>query len=71
MCIRDRSGGVAGFLIGVLGSRVLTLVAEFPIHFSWKAFAAGAVLSWLVGVGFGLKPAAAASNLNPIEAIRG
>jgi len=65
------SGGVAGFLIGVLGSRVLTLVAEFPIHFSWKAFAAGAVLSWLVGVGFGLKPAAAASNLNPIEAIRG
>jgi len=64
-------GGLAGFIIGILGSKVLTFVAEFPIHFSWKAFAAGLVLSWLVGIGFGLKPAATASNLNPIEAIRG
>ncbi|MCU0587547.1 MAG: ABC transporter permease [Syntrophobacteraceae bacterium] len=64
-------GGLAGFALGVVGSRVLTLVAEFPIHFSWKAFAAGVLLSWLVGVGFGLKPAATASNLEPIEAMRG
>lgn len=64
-------GGLAGFFIGVLGSRALTLLAEFQIHFSWKAFASGAILSWLVGIGFGLKPAATAANLNPIEAIRG
>jgi putative ABC transport system permease protein len=63
-------GGLAGFIIGILGSKVLTLVADFPILFSWKAFIAGLVLSWLVGIGFGLKPATSASNLNPIEAIR-
>jgi putative ABC transport system permease protein len=64
-------GGLVGFILGILGSELLTLIAEFPIHFSWKAFATGLTLSWLVGVGFGLKPASTAAGLNPIEAIRG
>lgn len=64
-------GGVVGFFTGYFSSRLLTLVAQFPIHFSWKAFAGGLILSWLVGIAFGLQPAARAANLNPIEAIRG
>lgn len=64
-------GGLVGFIVGILGSELLTLIAQFPIHFSWKAFATGVILSWLVGIGFGLKPAVTAANLNPIEAIRG
>lgn len=63
-------GGLSGFGLGVLSSRLLTLVAQYPIYFSWKAFATGLLLSWIVGIGFGLQPASRAANLNPIEAIR-
>lgn len=63
-------GGMGGFVVGVTGSYFLKWIADFPMHFSWLAFASGLILSWLVGIGFGLKPASAAANLNPIEAIR-
>ncbi|WP_333654016.1 ABC transporter permease [Dissulfurispira sp.] len=64
-------GGLFGFLLGLLSSKLLMLIAQFPIHFSWKAFAIGLLLSWAVGIGFGLQPANRAANLKPIEAIRG
>lgn len=64
-------GGILGFLLGVAGSNLLRAAAEFPMHFSWRAFAAGLLLSWTVGIAFGLKPALQAANLKPIEAIRG
>ncbi len=65
------AGGLVGFLLALASSKLLMLVAQFPIHFSWKAFAVGLVLSWVVGIGFGLQPASRAANLKPIEAIRG
>ncbi len=64
-------GGLCGFILGLLSSKLLILIAQFPIHFSWKAFATGLLLSWAVGIGFGLQPANRAANLKPIEAIRG
>lgn len=64
-------GGVLGFVLGVLSSRMLMLIAEFPIVFSWKAFAVGLALAWIVGIVFGLQPAYRAARLNPIEAIGG
>lgn len=64
-------GGLCGFILGLLSSKLLMLIAQFPIHFSWKAFAIGLLLSWAVGIGFGLQPANRAANLKPIEAIRG
>lgn len=65
------AGGILGFLLALLSSKLLILIAEFPIYFSWKAFAVGLFLSWVVGIGFGLQPAERAANLKPIEAIRG
>jgi putative ABC transport system permease protein len=64
-------GGLLGFVLGLASSKLLMFVAQFPIYFSWKAFAAGLLLSWIVGIGFGLQPANRAANLKPIEAIRG
>jgi putative ABC transport system permease protein len=64
------AGGLCGFLLGVAASTLLQYVEAFPIHFSWKAFVIGLVLSWIVGIVFGLQPASRAANLEPIEAIR-
>ncbi len=64
-------GGLAGFLLSLLSAQLLTYVSQFPIYFSWKAFGIGFMLSWIVGIVFGLQPARKASNLNPIEAIKG
>ncbi|MBE0426671.1 MAG: ABC transporter permease [Nitrospirae bacterium] len=64
-------GGFLGFLLALLASKLLILIAQFPIYFSWKAFVTGLLLSWIVGIVFGLQPANRAANLKPIEAIKG
>ncbi len=64
------AGGFVGFLTGVVGSKLLIMIADFPIHFSWKAFLIGLLLSIVIGLLFGLQPARRAANLNPIEAIK-
>jgi putative ABC transport system permease protein len=64
------AGGFLGFLLALGGARLLTAVAAFPIHFSWKPFAIGLVLAWIVGITFGLQPARRAALIEPIEAIR-
>jgi putative ABC transport system permease protein len=64
-------GGLFGFLLALSSSQLLMSIAEFPIYFSWKAFVVGLLLSWVIGIGFGLQPARRAADLKPIEAIRG
>ena len=68
--ILTTTGGIFGFILGIVSSKLLSLVANFPIHFSWKAFVIGLVLSWMVGIFFGLQPSLAAARLNPVEAIK-
>ncbi|MEJ5349747.1 MAG: ABC transporter permease [Desulfosoma sp.] len=63
-------GGLLGFGIGVLGGPLLKTVADFPMYFSWKAFAVGMIMATLVGVIFGLQPARKAAAVPPIEAVR-
>ena len=69
--ILTTAGGIAGFLLGFAGAKLLQKLADFPIYFSWKAFVVGLILSWIIGIIFGLQPASRAANLKPIEAIRG
>ncbi len=64
------SGGVVGFLLGIVFSKFLVLIADFPLYFSWKAFLTGLLLSVSIGIIFGIQPAKKAANLTPAEAVR-
>ncbi len=65
------SGGVAGILLGVsvpLAAR--RLLEGLDISFSWLSVWMAFVVSFAVGVIFGLLPANRAARLNPTEALR-
>jgi macrolide transport system ATP-binding/permease protein len=63
-------GGLAGALLGVVASHVISVVASWPTVVSPMAVGGGFLFSVAVGVFFGYYPARKASSLNPIEALR-
>ena len=63
-------GGVAGIIIGVTGSKVLTALAGWSTVVSPLAVLLAFGFSGLVGIFFGFYPAYKASLLNPIDALR-
>jgi macrolide transport system ATP-binding/permease protein len=63
-------GGLAGIVVGVAISELVSLVAGWPTLLSPAAIAGGFLFSAVVGVFFGYYPARRASMLNPIEALR-
>ena len=63
-------GGVAGIVIGVSGSRILSSIAGWPTIVSPLSIFLAFGFSGLVGIFFGFYPAYKASNLNPIDALR-
>ena len=64
-------GGVIGIGLGVLGSLVAGKLLLKMLLFPDTGLAVGAFLfSVLLGIGFGLYPAAKASGLTPVEALR-
>ncbi|WP_420265763.1 ABC transporter permease [Candidatus Magnetominusculus dajiuhuensis] len=64
------AGGGLGFIMGYGASKLLPLIADFPMYFSWKSFAIGFAMSVATGLVFGVAPARSAANLLPIEAIK-
>ncbi len=63
-------GGLAGVALGIVASKVLSALAQWPTLISPAAVVGGFAFAAAVGVFFGYYPAYKASMLNPIEALR-
>jgi putative ABC transport system permease protein len=63
-------GGIAGILLGILASKLISLFANWSTLVSPGAILLAFVFSALVGVFFGFYPARKAALLDPIEALR-
>ncbi|GAA4721853.1 ABC transporter permease [Nocardioides conyzicola] len=64
------AGGIAGILIGVVGSWMLPPLIDQPVTLSLVATLAALATSLALGVGFGVYPASRAARLTPIDALR-
>jgi macrolide transport system ATP-binding/permease protein len=63
-------GGIAGVILGIAASKLISILAEWPILLSPVAISGGFLFSAAVGIFFGYYPAHKASMLDPIEALR-
>ena len=63
-------GGIMGIVIGISGSKILSMLAGWPTTVSPLAVMLSFGFSGLVGIFFGFYPAYKASLLDPIEALR-
>ncbi len=64
------AGGAVGIAVGTAGSKMISLIAGWPISVSSLSILLAFGFSAMVGVFFGYYPAYKASLLNPIEALR-
>jgi putative ABC transport system permease protein len=63
-------GGITGILLGVGGSKLLSMFAGWSTVVSTLSVIMAFGFSGLVGIFFGFYPAYKASLLNPIDALR-
>jgi putative ABC transport system permease protein len=64
-------GGLIGLLIGIGGARLIASLSEnLDPTVDWGAVVGGVSISAVIGLLFGVYPAAQAARLNPIEALR-
>ncbi|MBI5755824.1 MAG: FtsX-like permease family protein, partial [Nitrospirae bacterium] len=63
-------GGITGIVIGIAGSKILSMLAGWPTIVSPLSIILAFGFSGLVGIFFGFYPAYKASLLNPVEALR-
>ena len=63
-------GGVIGTAIGILVSKVASVLTGWPTQISVLSILVAFMFSALVGIIFGIYPAKKAAELNPIEALR-
>lgn len=64
------SGGLVGILLGIAIALGASYLTTWPLRLSWPAIAISFGFSALIGVLFGVYPAAKAARLDPIEALK-
>jgi len=64
------TGGILGFIVGILGVEIMELVTSTPAVVSWEALVLAFGFSFVVGIIFGVQPARKAAQLDPVEALR-
>jgi len=64
------AGALAGLVLGVGFSKIITYSIGIPLHVAAKSFASAYLLAAALGVLFALYPAFKASRLSPMEALR-
>ncbi len=63
-------GGLFGVVLGVVGSQLVSAIAEWPTIVPIEAIMLAVVFSGAVGIFFGFYPARKAAHLDPIQALR-
>ena len=63
-------GGITGIILGVVGSKLISNLAEWPTFITAFSILLSFGFSILVGLFFGFYPARKAAMLNPIDALR-
>ncbi len=64
------TGGLLGILLGAGATWLISAIAHWPVDISASSVILSFVVCTVIGIIFGFYPAAKASNLDPIEAIR-
>ena len=63
-------GGIFGVVLGIVGSQLVSAIAEWPTIVPIEAILLAVVFSGAVGIFFGFYPARKAAHLDPIQALR-
>ena len=64
------TGGILGVVMGAIATWMIKLFAHWPVQIDPSSVILSFVVCTAIGIIFGFYPAAKASNLDPIEAIR-
>ncbi len=64
------TGGLLGILLGAGATWMISVIAHWPVQIDISSVILSFVVCTVIGIIFGFYPAAKASNLDPIEAIR-
>ncbi|MDE7335409.1 MAG: ABC transporter permease [Muribaculaceae bacterium] len=64
------TGGILGILLGGVATWMIKIIANWPVQIDPFSVILSFVVCTVIGIMFGFYPAAKASNLDPIEAIR-
>jgi putative ABC transport system permease protein len=63
-------GGIIGIVLGFLVARIISAATSMPSSVEPVSIALAMVMSWSIGLFFGIYPANRAAKLDPVEALR-
>ncbi len=63
-------GGIIGIVLGFLVARIVSAATSMPSSVEPASIALAIVMSWSIGLFFGIYPANRAAKLDPVEALR-